>query len=127
MSKINQTPADDVLTLASDLRIPPVVFLLTGCVAVIGCNSLVLSPIAPEVSRSLGASVQGVMIGSAAFGLGTAGSALFLARHIDRFGAWRMLRLAFGALAVALGISAAAPFLAILVAAQFVAGLAAGL
>ncbi|MCA1263197.1 MFS transporter, partial [Nitratireductor aquimarinus] len=106
MSKLNQTPVDGDLALALDTRIPPTVFLLTGCVAVIGCNSLVLSPIAPEVSRSLGASVQGVMIASAAFGLGTAGSALFLARHIDRLGAWRMLRMAFAVLAFALGVSA---------------------
>ncbi|MBY8916801.1 MFS transporter [Nitratireductor sp. L1-7-SE] len=126
MSKINQTPIEEPLALALDGRIPPAVFLLTGCVAVIGCNSLVLSPIAPEVSRSLDASVQGVMIASAAFGLGTAGSALFLARHIDRLGAWRMLRLAFAALAAALGVSALAPVLAMLVAAQLVAGLAAG-
>ncbi len=127
MSKLNQTPVDGDLALALDTRIPPTVFLLTGCVAVIGCNSLVLSPIAPEVSRSLGASVQGVMIASAAFGLGTAGSALFLARHIDRLGAWRMLRMAFAVLAFALGVSAVAPLLAVLVAAQLVAGLAAGI
>ncbi|EKF20695.1 transporter [Nitratireductor pacificus pht-3B] len=102
------------------------VFILTGAVAVIGSNSLVLSPIAPEVSRSLGVSVQAVMAASAAFGLGTAASALFLARHIDRIGAWRMLRIAFAVLAAALAASALAPVVAMLLAAQLIAGIAAG-
>ncbi|WP_048648620.1 MFS transporter [Nitratireductor soli] len=124
MSKINQPAADPAIVL--DARIPPIAFILTGAVAVIGSNSLVLSPIAPEVSRSLGASVQGVMTASAAFGLGTGASALFLARYIDRVGAWKMLRLAFAVLAAALAASALAPFVAMLAAAQLIAGLAAG-
>ena len=124
MSKINQHIADPAIAL--DARIPPIVFILTGAVAVIGSNSLVLSPIAPEVSGSLGVSVQGVMTASAAFGLGTAASALFLARYIDRVGAWKMLRLAFAVLAAALAASALAPFVAMLAAAQLIAGLAAG-
>ncbi|WP_163265993.1 MFS transporter [Chelativorans alearense] len=108
-------------------RIPPAVFLLTGAVAVIGSNSLVLSPIAPEVARSFGVSVPTVMSGTAAFGLGTAASALFLARHIDRIGAWRMLRIAFALLAASLLVSAAAPVALVLVAAQLGAGVAAGI
>ncbi|WP_394841071.1 MFS transporter [Pendulispora brunnea] len=106
--------------------IPRAAYVLTGCVGVIGSNSLVLGPIAPEVSRSLGAAVPTVMMAAAAFGLGTAASALFLARYIDRFGPRRMLRLALGSLAVALLLSAVAPVVAALVAAQLVAGMASG-
>lgn len=126
MSKIDQVLAEGAALSAAGARIPPAAFVLTGAVAVIGSNSLVLAPIAPEVSRALGVSVQGVMTASAAFGLGTAASALFLARLIDRFGAWLLLRLAFATLAVALAASALAPHAAMLAAAQLVAGLAAG-
>lgn len=108
-------------------RIPLAAYLLTACIGVIGSNSLALGPIAPEVGRDIGASVPGVMTAASAFGLGTAASALFLARHIDRIGATRMLQLAMAMLAGALAVSAAAPFLAVLVAAQLAAGLASGL
>ena len=107
-------------------RIPPVAYLLPGCIGVIGCNSLGLGPIAPEVSASLGVSVPGVMAAASAFGLGTAASALFLAGRIDRIGAWRMLRLAMVALAAALLLSALAPTVEVLIAAQALAGLASG-
>lgn len=106
---------------------PAAAYLLTGCIAVIGSNSLVLGPIAPEVARDLAASVPTVMLAASGFGLGTAASALFLARHIDRYGAPRMLRLAMALLAAALAMSALAPSVTLLVAAQLLAGLAAGI
>lgn len=123
MTKIDQ--AFDERIVAAD-RIPVAAYVLTAGIGVIGANSLVLSPIAPEVSRSLGATVPVVMMASAVFGLGTAASALFLARHIDRLGASRMLRLAMGLLGVALLVSALSPVVAVLIAAQLVAGLASG-
>ena len=123
MTKIDQTS----FTLPSaGARIPPAAFILTGAVTVIGSNSLVLAPIAPEVAAAFGVSVQRVMVASAGFGLGTAASALFLARFIDRFGAWRLLRVAFVALAIALVGSAIAPTADFLTFAQMIAGLAAG-
>ncbi|MBO6541040.1 MAG: MFS transporter [Rhizobiaceae bacterium] len=125
MSKIDQTLAA-AMPAGPQARIPLVAYILTGAVAVIGANSLVLAPIAPEVARTLGVSVQIVMVASAAFGLGTAASALFLARFIDRFGAWRLMRLAFATLALALAASAVAPTATLLAVAQLVAGLAAG-
>lgn len=112
---------------AERARIPPVAFMLTACVGVIGSNSLALGPIAPEVARSLGASVPAVMTASAAFGLGTAASAVFLGRLIDRHGARRMLAVALLVLAVGLGGSAVAPALPLLVAAQLLVGIAAGI
>lgn len=124
MTNINQSiPAAS----AERARIPPVAFMLTACVGVIGSNSLALGPIAPEVARSLGAGVPAVMTASAAFGLGTAASAVFLGRLIDRHGARRMLAVALLVLAVGLGGSALAPALPLLVAAQLLVGIAAGI
>lgn len=108
-------------------RIPRTAYLLTACVAVIGSNSLVLGPIAPEVANGFGTSVALVMAASSAFGLGTAASALFLARYIDRFGARRMLQRSLALLALALGASALAPAIPVLIAAQLLAGVAAGI
>ncbi len=108
------------------LRIPPFAWLLTACVGVIGSNSLALGPIVPEVAQSLGADAPSVMTASAAFGLGTAASALFLARFIDRYGARRMLAAALLLLAAGLAGSAFAPTLPFLVAAQLLVGIAAG-
>ncbi|RWN26985.1 MFS transporter [Mesorhizobium sp.] len=119
--------SDQVATLTARPPIPALAFLLTGCIAVIGSNSLVLGPIAPAVAASFATSVPAVMIASAAFGLGTSASALFLARYIDRLGARRMLQGALLLLAIALLASAAAPTVTALVAAQLLAGIAAGI
>lgn len=108
-------------------RIPPFAFVLTACIGVIGSNSLALGPVAPDVAQSLAAGVPAVMTASAAFGLGTAASAIFLGRLIDRHGPRRMLMAALLLLAVGLAGSAAAPALPLLVAAQFVAGSATGI
>ncbi|TPI22093.1 MFS transporter [Mesorhizobium sp. B4-1-1] len=116
-----------ILTAAPRAPIPAAAYLLTGCIAVIGSNSLVLGPIAPAVAASFGASVPAVMTAAAAFGLGTSASALFLARYIDRIGARRMLQGALLLLAIALVASALAPTVTMLVAAQLVAGIAAGI
>lgn len=107
-------------------RLPSTAYLLTGCVAILGSNSLVLGPIAPEVARSLGSSTSAVMAATAMFGLGTAASALLFARHIDRLGAWRVLQMAMAVLAAALASSALAPYVGLLIAAQVLAGLATG-
>lgn len=112
---------------AGRTRIPPFAFVLTACIGVIGSNSLALGPVAPDVAQSLAAGVPAVMTASAAFGLGTAASAIFLGRLIDRHGPRRMLMAALLLLAVGLAGSAAAPALPLLVAAQFVAGSATGI
>ncbi|RUX97369.1 MULTISPECIES: MFS transporter [unclassified Mesorhizobium] len=118
---------DQVAPLTARAPIPALAYLLTGCIAVIGSNSLVLGPIAPAVASSFGTSVPAVMIAAAAFGLGTSASALFLARYIDRLGARRMLQGALLLLALTLVASAAAPTVLLLVAAQLLAGIAAGI
>lgn len=112
---------------ADRTRIPPFAFVLTACIGVIGSNSLALGPIAPEVAHSLGTDVPAVMTASAAFGLGTAASAIFLGRLIDLYGARRMLAAALLIFAAGLGASALAPALSILITAQLLVGIAAGI
>ncbi len=103
------------------------VYVLTGCVGVIGANSMVLGPIGPEVAASLGATVPAVMMAAAAFGLGTAASALFLARFIDLVGSARMLKFTMSLLGAALLFCASAPSVTLFVASQLIAGVASGI
>ncbi|TPL30449.1 MFS transporter [Mesorhizobium sp. B2-4-7] len=124
--KICRTAIKQQLGANARPPIPALAYLLTGCIAVIGSNSLVLGPIAPAMAVSFATSVPVVMMAAAAFGLGTSASALFLARYIDRVGARRMLQAALLLLASALVASAAAPTVTALVAAQLLAGIAAG-
>ncbi|MFQ3786286.1 MFS transporter [Halomonas sp. A29] len=101
--------------------------LLTAAIAVIGANSLALSPIAAAVAVSFpGRSAADVVTAAALYGLATAGSALLLASMSDRIGAERALGRALLMLAVSLGCAALSPALWVLIAAQTLAGLAAG-
>ncbi|MDI5935691.1 MFS transporter [Halomonas kalidii] len=104
------------------------VLLLTAAIAVIGANSLALSPIAATVAASFpGRSAADVMTAAAFYGLATAGSALLLAPMADRVGSERALVRALLVLCVSLGLAALSPALWLLVAAQALAGLAAGM
>ncbi|MDY4388463.1 MFS transporter [Pectobacterium aroidearum] len=107
-------------------RVPGAAYVLTFCIGVIGSNSLLMGPIAPEIAASFKSIAQSVMLASAAFGLGTALSALFLARYIDRFGAFRMLKNAMILLVVALLSSAMASSVEWLIISQLIAGIASG-
>lgn len=115
------------LQQANRPSIPTAAYILTLCVGVIGSNSLVLGPIAPEVAQTLHASIAQVMFASSAFGLGTAASALLLAHHIDRVGAYQALKLSLLVLLVGLLLSALSPSIAVLIFAQLVVGLASGI
>jgi predicted MFS family arabinose efflux permease len=100
---------------------------LAGSVAVIGANSLALSPIAGAVAESFpGVDAAGVMRAAAAYGLATAASALVLAPAIDRIGLRAALTRSLLVLAAGLALSAAARNVPILCFAQALAGLAAG-
>lgn len=103
------------------------VAVLTGCVAVIGANSLALGPIAPAIARDLGSGIATTMVAAAGYGFGTTLGALFLSRLIDGLGVKQALSGALLGLVVAFIASAAAPSIAVLIAAQFAAGLAAGI
>ncbi|MBV9077780.1 MAG: MFS transporter [Methylobacteriaceae bacterium] len=101
--------------------------MLMTAVAVVGSNSLALSPILADVARDLGAAPTAVARASAAYGGGTALSALTLARLVDRIGAERALAIGLAALALALLGSAAAVSWPTLALAQAAAGGAAGI
>lgn len=101
--------------------------LLTAAVAIVGANSLVLSPLAGAVAASFpGSDTADILTATAVYGAGTCMAALALAPFADSIGLARALRLALALLAVALAASAAAPDLASLTAAQAAAGLAGG-
>lgn len=105
---------------------PPILSLI-GAIAVIGANSLALSPISAAVAASfVDVDAAGVMVAAAVYGLATAISALTLTAAIDRHGAAPVLRCALVVLAAGLTLSAAAPTLAALCLGQALAGLAAG-
>ncbi|WP_286157324.1 MFS transporter [Sinorhizobium sp. RAC02] len=106
--------------------IPSIVWTLTGCIGLIGSNSLALGPIAPAMADALGTSVQTVMIASAAFGLGTAGGALALGQLIDRIGPQRMLAITMLLMVFGFAGAGAAVGPEMLIAAQFGLGIAAG-
>ncbi len=103
------------------------IVLLLSAIGVVGANSLVLSPIAGDVAVSFaGATAADVMLAAAAYGAGTAISALFLAPRADQIGLGRALLGALVILAIALCLSSAAPWVWTLIFAQGLAGLAAG-
>ncbi len=102
------------------------VTLLLVTVAVVGSNSLSLGPIAPDVAAGTDSSVQEVLRASAAYGIGTAFSAFFLARYIDRIGVRITLVRASGLLCVSMMASALAATAVWLSLAQLSAGIAAG-
>ncbi len=102
------------------------VAVLTGCVAVIGANSLALGPIAPAIGRDLESGIATTMIAAAGYGFGTTIGALFLSRLIDGIGVKQALSAALGGLIAAFVLSAAAPSILVLILAQFAAGLGAG-
>lgn len=103
------------------------VLLLTAAVGLIGANSLALSPISVTVAQSFaGAAAEDAAQASAAYGIGTALSALTLAPLADKFGAARCLRWAMGLLGLAFLGTALAPTLAALFLGQALAGIAAG-
>ncbi len=108
------------------LRVRPIP-LLTASVGVVGANSLVLQPIAVIVAQDLASTTGQILQASAAYGLGTAISALILAPRADRIGADRALMQAALILIVALAASMLAPSTLILTIAQAVAGIGAGM
>ena len=100
--------------------------LLTAAIGVIGANSLVLPPIAPAVAADLTTEVATILRAAAAYGAGTALSALLLAPRADVVGSDRVLRNASLLLILALVLSALAPNGYVLMLGQALAGLCAG-
>lgn len=94
--------------------------------AVVGANSLVLPPIAPILAADLSTDVAHILNAAAAYGAGTALSALFLAPRADLLGADKALRGACVILLLALVLSTFAPTVVVLILAQALAGAGAG-
>ena len=103
-----------------------IVWLLTAGVATIGANSLALGPIAPAIARDLAQGVTDTMLAAGSYGIGTGVGALFLSRYVDALGAARALRIALLVLAAAFALCTVTTGLPGLIAAQGLAGLAAG-
>ena len=102
------------------------VMVLTLGIAITGSNSLLLSPILADVAAGVDTTPVVVSRALAAYGGATALSALLLAPRLDRLGARRTLAAGMCGLATAMLISATAWHWLVLVLAQTVAGLAAG-
>lgn len=100
--------------------------LLTAAMAVVGANSLVLPPIAPTLAVDLSTDVAHILQAAAAYGAGTALSALFLAPRADVLGADKALRMACAILLLALAVTTLAPTVGVLTLAQALAGVGAG-
>jgi predicted MFS family arabinose efflux permease len=102
------------------------ILVLTLGIAVTGSNSLALSPILADVAQGLAATPVAVSRALAAYGAATALSAFLLAPRIDRVGPRRALSAGMAAMTLAMVLSAAAGHWLVLVAAQALAGLGAG-
>jgi predicted MFS family arabinose efflux permease len=102
------------------------ILILMAGIAVTGSNSLVLSPILADVAAGLGTSPVVVSYALAAYGGATALSAFVLAPWIDRAGARKALLGGLAALVLATFVSALALRWPVLVLAQGLAGLGAG-
>lgn len=100
--------------------------LLLTTVAIVGANSLSIGPIAPGIAADLNASINAVLGASAAYGIGTAASAFFLAPAIDRLGIRQCLLRSVLLLFAAFALSAIATNTLWLIAAQWLAGIGAG-
>ncbi|MBL4787078.1 MAG: MFS transporter [Cohaesibacteraceae bacterium] len=102
--------------------------LLIASVALVGANSLVLSPLASAVAGDFIAIASAdVMLASATYGIGTALSAFLLAPMIDRIGGKQALSIALFGLALSLGLTAIAPTIEMLYLGQALAGICAGI
>lgn len=99
--------------------------LLLG-VAVIGSNSLVLSPVLTDVAADLATTPVVVSRAISAYGGATAASALLLGFTVDRYGVRKVLVLGSVLLASGVFLSAAAHTWVVLAIAQAITGIAAG-
>ncbi|MGH1465603.1 MAG: MFS transporter [Cognatishimia sp.] len=104
------------------------IYILIISIGLIGANSLVLSPIAAEVAAGFSlANPADVMAAAAAYGGGVAISALLLAPLADKFGADTALRQSMILIVAAIAVSASAPNSTVLIVAQALAGVGAGM
>lgn len=101
-------------------------WILMAGVAVVGAQSLVLSPVLTDVASSLGTGPAAVGRAAGAYGVATAVAALVLGRRVDGLPRARVLRAAGMLMVLGLLLCAAAPHAGVLAVGQVVAGTAAG-
>ncbi|MGS0559512.1 MFS transporter [Escherichia sp. MAL-1] len=103
------------------------IIILMVAVAIIGCNSFLISPILNDIASSLSASTTQISRAISAYGGATALSSLFLAPYAGKIGVTRSIRYATILLVVGVALSAGATSWWILTIAQALTGVAAGL
>ncbi|MEP5762609.1 MAG: MFS transporter [Litoreibacter sp.] len=102
------------------------IYVLMLAVAVIGSNSLLLSPILSDIANDFSTDPVAVVWAITAYNAVTAISALLLTRLIDKSGIYVALSLAYSALLVGTIISGVSGNLITLIIGQSIAGLGAG-
>jgi MFS transporter, DHA1 family, inner membrane transport protein len=101
------------------------VILMAG-IAAVGIQALMLSPLLPDIAQALAAGPVEIGIASGAYGAGVALAAFLAAPRLGQWRKRRAIQIAFAVIAVGLALCAAAFDWRVLVAGQFVTGLAAG-
>jgi predicted MFS family arabinose efflux permease len=103
------------------------IMILMVAVAIIGCNSFLISPILNDIASSLSASTAQVSRAISAYGGATALSSLFLAPYAGKIGITRSIRYAGMLMIVGIALSGISLSWWMLTIAQSIAGVAAGL
>ena len=111
------------LTKQSDANI----IILMIAIAIIGCNSFLISPILNDIAAGLSASTTEVSIAISAYGGATAFSSLFIAPYTGKIGETRTIRLAGLLMVAGIILSAMSMSWWMLTLAQTLTGVAAGL
>lgn len=101
--------------------------ILIIAVAIIGCNSFLISSILNDIASSLFASTTQISSAISAYGGATAFSSLFLAPYAGKIGVTRAIRYAAALMVLGVALSAAAMSWWMLILAQALTGLASGL
>ncbi|MGE3874198.1 MAG: MFS transporter [Parvibaculaceae bacterium] len=112
--------------IPSDQSFEGHLLLLMAGIAAVGIQALMLSPLMPDIAQALAAGPAEVGIASGAYGAGVALSALLAAPRLGQWPKRRAIQLAFAVMAAGLSLCAAAFDWRLLVAGQFVTGIAAG-
>src|SRR5690349_6132568 len=100
--------------------------ILMAGIAAVGIQALMLSPLLPDIARALAAGPVEIGIASGAYGAGVALAALLAAPRLGQWRKRRAIQIAFAVIAAGLALCAAAFDWRVLVAGQFITGLAAG-
>ncbi|MBL1436277.1 MAG: MFS transporter [Rhodobacteraceae bacterium] len=106
---------------------PRALITLLLCIALVGTNGMILSPVLTDIAQQFGVSASVTGRAIAAYGFGTMFTALWLGRSLDNFGVARALRFALVVAGLSQIGSAFSQGWIMLVGFQFVAGMGAGI